>query len=159
KDGTLYVATGDKGQIYSVTPDGKGQLFYGSDEAHIKVLGFNGQGTLLAGAEPNGRVLPIARGGGNTKKNGTRAAEGFVGYENGKREVTSLVTGADGSLYVSAIGEKAHAGVGAATTVITGPQGATTITNAAPISGQGGAPFLSLPPAISSSIYRIAADG
>ena len=150
KDGTLYVATGDKGQIYSVTPDGKGQLFYASDEAHIKVLGFDAKGNLLAGTEPNGRVLEI-------RKNG--AAGGFVIYETSKREVTSLVTGADGSLYVSAIGEKVHAGAGIPTTVITGPQGTTTITNVAPIGGPGGGPFLSFPPAISSSIYRIAADG
>jgi len=37
-DGTLYVATGDKGQIYAVAPDGKSELFYSSDEAHIRVL-------------------------------------------------------------------------------------------------------------------------
>jgi len=39
-DGTLYVATGDKGQIYAVAPDGKSELFYSSDEAHIRVLAF-----------------------------------------------------------------------------------------------------------------------
>ncbi|MGA2419807.1 MAG: hypothetical protein ABSG69_06950, partial [Candidatus Acidiferrum sp.] len=42
-DGTLYVATGDKGQIFAVTPDGKSALFYASDEAHIRVLAFDGR--------------------------------------------------------------------------------------------------------------------
>ena len=45
----LYVATGDKGQIYSVTPDGKGELFYASDEAHIRVLAFDGKGNSNCG--------------------------------------------------------------------------------------------------------------
>jgi len=154
-DGTLYVATGDKGQVYAVARDGQGRLFYSSDEAHIKVLGFDGQGNLLAGTEPNGRILRVARGA--DKKGGS--AEGFVIYETAKREVTSLVAGTDGALYVSAIGDKVRAGTGAPAAVITTPQGTTTITNVAPIGTQGGVPFLAFPPAISSSIYRIAADG
>ena len=156
-DGTLYVATGDKGQIYSVAPDGKSELFYASDEAHIKVLGFDGKGNLLAGTEPNGRILRVTRGAKKTAEGG--AAEGFVIYETAKREVTSLATAPDGTLYVSAIGEKAHAGVQAPSAVITTSQGTTTITNVSPGVGQGAAPFLAFPQAISSSIYKIAADG
>src|SRR5208282_3580577 len=59
-DGTLYVATGDKGQVFAVAPDGKSELFYSSDEAHIKVLAFDAKG-LIAGTEPSGRVLRINR--------------------------------------------------------------------------------------------------
>jgi hypothetical protein len=154
-DGTLYVATGDKGQVYSVTPDGKGELFYASDEAHIKVLGLDAQGNLLAGTEPNGRILRITR---NAKKNaGGAAADGFVIYETAKREVTSLATTSDGTLYVAAIGDKSRGGIGAPSAVITTSQGTTTITS---VGGpQNPAPFLAFPQAISSSIYRIAADG
>jgi sugar lactone lactonase YvrE len=160
-DGTMYVATGDKGQIYAVTPDGKGELYYASDEAHIKVLGFDAKGNLLAGTEPNGRVLQISRAGENTgkKKAETGAAEGFVIYETAKREVTSLVVAADGNIYVAAIGDKSHAVNAAPSTVITTPQGTTTITN---VGVQGGAmtvPFVAFPQAISSSIYRITRGG
>jgi WD40 repeat protein len=161
-DGTLYVATGDKGQVYTVAADGKGELYYASDEAHIKVLGFDGKGDLLAGTEPNGRVLRITRSAEKAAKKKTpeeSVADGFVIYETAKREVTSLVTGKDGSLYVSAIGEKAHMGSQAPSAVITTAQGTTTITNVAPAGIPGGVPFLAFPPAISSSIYRIPSGG
>jgi sugar lactone lactonase YvrE len=161
-DGTLYVATGDKGRIYSVAPDGKGELYYASDEAHIKVLGFDGKGNLLAGTEPNGRILRITRSAERVAKRKTAeesAADGFVIYETSKREVTSIAVSADGTTYVAAIGEKNRPGIAAPSAVITTSQGTTTITNVAPGGVQGGVPFLAFPQAISSSIYRIAADG
>src|SRR5882724_5186716 len=162
KDGTLFVATGDKGRIYSVAPDGKGELFYASDEAHIKELGFDSKGNLLAGTEPNGRILRITRNAERAAKRKTpeeSGADGFVIYETSKREVTSIAVGADGSLYVAAIGEKNRPGTAAPSAVITTSQGTTTITNVTPGVVQGGVPFLAFPQAISSSIYRISADG
>jgi outer membrane protein assembly factor BamB len=160
-DGTLFVATGDKGQIYAVAPDGKGDLFYASDEAHIKILGFDAKGNLLAGTEPNGRILRVIRkNSADGKKTADEpAGEGFVLYETAKREVTSLAVATDGTIYVGAIGEKTHASTNAPTTVIATSQGTTTITNAAPMSPQVNAPFLNFPPAISSSIYKLAPDG
>ena len=59
-DGTLYVATGDTGKIFAVAPDGKGDVFYGGEETHIRALTLDGKGNLLAGTEPNGRVLRIS---------------------------------------------------------------------------------------------------
>jgi len=162
KDGTLFVATGDKGRVYSVGPDGKGELFYASDEAHIKVLGFDGKGNLLAGTEPNGRILRITHNAERAAKRKTpeeSVADGFVIYETSKREVTSIAVGADGSLYVAAIGEKSRPGTAAPSAVIATSQGTTTITNVTPGVVQGGVPFLAFPQAISSSIYRISADG
>jgi WD40 repeat protein len=162
KDGTLFVATGDKGRIYSVAPDGKGESYYASDEAHIKVLGFDGKGNLLAGTEPNGRILRITRSAERAAKRKTpedSVADGFVIYETSKREVTSIAVGADGSLYVAAIGEKTRPGMPAPSAVITTSQGTTTITNVTPGVAQGGVPFLAFPQAISSGIYRIAVDG
>ncbi|HWY09485.1 MAG TPA: hypothetical protein VNY24_21675 [Candidatus Acidoferrales bacterium] len=162
KEGTLFVATGDKGQVYSVAPDGKGELYYASDEAHIKVLGFDGKGNLLAGTEPNGRILRITHSAERAAKKKTpeeSVADGFVIYETAKREVTSIAVAADGSIYVAAIGEKNRPGMQAPSAVITTSQGTTTITNVTPGVVQGGVPFLAFPQAISSSIYRIAADG
>jgi len=154
--GTLYVATGDKGQVFAVRPDGKGELFYASDEAHIRVLAFDPGGNLIAGTEPSGRILRIARTSANA------AADGFVLYETSKREITSLAVASDGSIYASAIGEKQRSTAQAPSAVITTPQGTTTITPGGAItSGQSLAqqPFVPFPSLLSSSIYRIQADG
>jgi outer membrane protein assembly factor BamB len=165
-DGILYVATGDKGQVFAVTPDGKGELFYSSDEVHIRVLAFDAKGNLIAGTEPSGRILRITKSslkspGKESKDSAVAKAEGFVLYETSKREVTSLAVGADGTIYVSAIGEKQRAGQ-APSAIISTPQGTTTITTGGVISGaqvQPQQPFAPFPTQLSSSIYRISADG
>ena len=165
-DGNLYVATGDKGQIFSVSPDGKGDVFYTSDEAHVKVLAFDKNSQLVAGTEPNGRVLRITHTihvGIPRNDPAATTNDGFVLYETAKREVTALLISPDGSLYVSAIGDKQrNAGTvitpivpSNATTTITTGAGSTVITSAP----QAATPFVAFPPALSSSIYRIAADG
>lgn len=170
-DGNLYVATGDKGQVFSVTPEGKGELFYASDEAHIRVLAFDAQKNLLAGTEPNGRILRITRPDAKSprkdKDASGAAAEGFVLYETSKREITSLAVAPDGSIYAAAIGEKQHATSTPSTTIISSPQGTTTFTSSAggvtgTVSGQvqqGGTPFVTFPPTLSSSIYRLSPEG
>jgi outer membrane protein assembly factor BamB len=167
-DGTLYVATGDKGQIFAVNPSGKGELFYSSDEAHIRVLAFDPSGNLVAGTEPSGRVLRVssanAKGAHSNKShdNSVPTGQGFVLYETAKREVTALATSSDGTIYVSAIGEKQRNVTPAPSAVFVTPQGTTTITNSpATSSTQSTAPspFVAFPPAVSSSIYRINANG
>jgi len=155
-DGTLYVATGDKGQIYAVSPDGKGELYYASDEAHIKVLAFDTKGNLLAGTEPNGRVLRVNRAAEKAQsKSATGAAHGFVLYETAKREVTSLAVGANGAIYVAAIGEKPKPGAPGQTTIFNAGPGGTILTGGAVQTGAIAQPFVAFPQAISSSIYRI----
>ena len=44
KAGNLYVATGDHGEIYKVTPKGEHSLFFKSDDTHIRVLALDAQG-------------------------------------------------------------------------------------------------------------------
>lgn len=166
-DGTLFVATGDKGQVFAVAPDGRGELFYSSDQAHIRVLAFDSHGNLIAGTEPSGRILRLSRPNAksarkDSKDSAASVAEGFVLYETSKREVTSLAVSADGTIYASAIGEKQRAGAPAPGAVISTFQGTTTITTGG-ILGSGQAqpqqPFVPFPPLLSSSIYRITADG
>src|SRR6266481_884855 len=162
-DGTLFVATGDKGQIFAVSPDGKGELFYGSDEAHIRVLALDSHNNLLAGTEPSGRILRISRAGNSgSKSKDASAGEGFVLYETGKREVTALTVAHDGAIYPAAIGDKQHPPAQVPTTVITTPQGTTTVTGGAVVMGaqpQGQTPFIPFPQQLSSSIYRLSAEG
>jgi len=165
-DGTLYVATGDKGQVFAVAPDGKGELFYSSDEAHIRVLAFDAKGNLIAGTEPSGRILRISRSSSKTSAKDSKdaaaaKAEGFVLYETSKREVTSLAVASDGTIYLSAIGEKPRVGQ-APSAVISSAQGTTTVTSSGALNpGQvpPQQPFVPFPPLLSSSIYRISADG
>jgi WD40 repeat protein len=164
-DGTLYVATGDKGQIFAVDSSGKGELFYSSDEAHIRVLAFDPSGNLIAGTEPNGRVLRVSHANAKSprsNKSEDKSTQGFVLYETAKREVTALAIAPDGTIYVSAIGEKQRNATPAPSAVFVTPQGTTTITNSPGVSAaQSTAPsvFLPFPPVVSSSIYRISATG
>src|ERR1700675_1927582 len=167
-DGTLYVATGDKGQVFAVNSSGKGELFYASDEAHIRVLAFDPSGDLIVGTEPSGRVLRVSRSSEkypHSNKSPAKSlapAQGFVLYETAKREVTALAIAPDGTMYVSAIGEKQHNVTPAPSAVFVTPQGTTTITNApGTSSAQSTVPsvFLPFPPVVSSSIYRISANG
>jgi outer membrane protein assembly factor BamB len=166
-DGTLYVATGDKGQVFAVAPDGKGELFYSSDEAHIRVLAFDAKGNLIAGTEPSGRILRISRSSSKTsvkdsKDSAAPKTEGFVLYETSRREVTSLAVSADGTIYVSVIGEKPRVGQ-APSAVISTAQGTTTINPGGAVSsGQAPPqqqPFVPFPPLLSSTIYRISPEG
>jgi WD40 repeat protein len=164
-DGTLYVATGDKGQIFAVNPSGKGELFYSSDEAHIRVLAFDPSGNLIAGTEPNGRVLRVSHSSAKSprsNKSEDKSAQGFVLYETAKREVTALAISPDGTIYLSAIGEKQRNVTPAPSAVFVTPQVTTTITNSPGVSAaQSTTPsvLLPFPPVVSSSIYRISANG
>src|SRR5271167_2536016 len=58
--GTLYVATGDHGEIYKVTANGQHSLFFKSDEVHIRVLAIDPKGNLIAGSDGSGLVYRIS---------------------------------------------------------------------------------------------------
>src|SRR5690349_7549669 len=77
KSGNLYIATGDHGEIYKVTPKGDHSVFFKSDETHIRVLAFDAKGNLLAGTDGSGLVYRISPEG-----------EGFVLYSAPKKEIT-----------------------------------------------------------------------
>ncbi len=171
-DNTLYVATGDTGKIFAVTPDGKGDVFYTSDETHIRSLALDGKGNLIVGTEPNGWVMRIPLAGDPPA--GAKAAErsAYVLYETPKREITAILPDGSGNLYVAAIGEKqrnASVGFSASPQPQASQNVSITVTATAP-----GAPaaapvpqstpqppiaFAAFPSVVSSSVYRIAADG
>ncbi|TCK73515.1 hypothetical protein [Acidipila rosea] len=96
--GRLYVATGGPAAIYRVNtaqPDAKPELFFSSDEEHIRALAFAANGDLIAGTDGTGLIYRIDKQG-----------KGFVLFNAPKREITSLAIGANGSIYASAVGEK-----------------------------------------------------
>src|SRR5207237_4878568 len=95
KSGNLYVATGDHGEIYRVTPKGDHSVFFKSDETHIRVLALDAQGNVIAGSDGSGLVYRISPAG-----------EGFVLYSAPKKEITALTLDRAGNIYAAGTGEK-----------------------------------------------------
>src|SRR5580700_1821063 len=99
KSGNLFVATGDHGEIYRVTPKGEHSVFFKSDETHIRVLAFDAQDNLIAGSDGSGLIYRISSAG-----------EGFVLYSAPKKEITALALDRTGNIYAAAVGEKRGGG-------------------------------------------------
>ena len=155
--GTLYVATGDHGEIYKVDPKGQHSLFFKSDEVHIRVLALDPKGNLIAGSDGSGLVYRIAPNG-----------EAFVLYSAPKKEITALAIDGAGNIYAAAAGEK-HPG---STTppmgimLATQPQNAPAAGGNITITAAPTQPAMTMPfpaPGVGASggseIYRIAPDG
>jgi len=160
KPGNLFVATGDHGEIYKVTPKGDHSIFFKSDETHMRVLALDAQGNIIAGTDGSGLIYRIAPSG-----------EAFVLYSAPKKEITALTLDHEGNIYAAGVGEKKAGGgiaalggtspvitLGASTPLNTAPGGAATPgassaipTGPIPIPG-GGATG-------GSDIYRLAPDG
>lgn len=158
-DGRLYVATGDRGEIFRVEKDGKGSLFFKSDEAHIRALALDHQGNVIAGSDGSGLVYRISPGG-----------EAFVLYSAAKKEVTALAIDAAGNIYASAVGEK-RAGGSPSLPTTGAAMAAPSSAGGSAQGAQGGssaAPVMSPPPNFpipglnaigGSDVYKIAPDG
>ena len=148
--GNLYVATGDHGEIFRVSPNGEHTLFFKSDEPHIRVLTLDPRGNLIAGSDGSGLVYRITPGG-----------EGFVLYSARKREITSLAIDQGGNIYAAAAGEKRSGNTLPAITVPAPPPPKNGDSGAA---GQAPAPesmTVNNSAAVpgGSEIYRISPDG
>jgi hypothetical protein len=160
KGGNLYVATGDHGEIYKVTPKGEHSLFFKSDETHIRALALDAQGNLIAGTDGSGLLYRISPAG-----------EGFVLYSAPKKEITALALDREGNIYAAGVGEKrsgggAPSGPGASMLIMMGS--APAATPGAQVSGvvtaPGATPVATIPApgggaTGGSDVYRISADG
>jgi hypothetical protein len=93
--GNLYVATGDHGEVYRVTPKGEHSLFFKSDEVHIRVLDIDPKGNVIAGSDGSGLVYRISPSG-----------QAFVLYSAPKKEITALAIDSAGNIYAGGAGEK-----------------------------------------------------
>ncbi len=161
--GNLYVATGDHGEIFRVTPKGEHSLFFKSDESHIRALAFDAQQNLIAGSDGSGLIYRISPAG-----------EAFVLYSAPKKEITALTLDRSGNIYAAAVGEKrGGSGQGASSTPSTflnaSPNAAPSAAPQAP--GLTMTPAPSVPPVSGpfplpggvgsggSDVYRIAPDG
>jgi hypothetical protein len=159
KSGNLYVATGDHGEIYKVTPKGEHSLFFKSDDTHIRVLALDAQGNLIAGTDGSGLVYRISPAG-----------EGFVLYSAPKKEITALALDREGNIYAAGVGEK-RAGAttspaGSTSTLLmgssvtsTGPQTPGMTLTLTPSTSQVSFPSPGGGASGGSDVYRIAPDG
>lgn len=158
KVGNLYIATGDHGEIYKVTPKGEHSVFFKSDETHIRALAVDAQGNLIAGTDGSGLVYRVSPAG-----------EGFVLYSAPKKEITALALDHDGNIYAAGVGEKrAGSGIASATSMIMSIQPSPSPVAPAPgvvsmIPAPSAVPIGSFPVGSGatggSDIYRIAVDG
>jgi len=94
-EGRLYVAAGGPAGIYRVAPGAKPELFFKSDEQHIRTMAFDAAGNLIAGSDGTGLVYRI-----------DKAGKGYVIFDAPKREITSVAIAPNGAVYAAAVGEK-----------------------------------------------------
>jgi hypothetical protein len=98
--GRLYIAVGGPGAIYRVSPanpDAKPEIFFKSDEQHIRCLSWDAKGNLIAGSDGSGLVYRISPQG-----------KGYVLYEATRREITSVAVAKDGTIFAASVGDKNH---------------------------------------------------
>ena len=144
-DGRLYIAAGGPAGIYRIAPGGKPELFFKSDEQHIRTLEFDAPGNLIAGSDGTGLVYRIDR----TRK-------GYVIFDAPKREITSVAAASNGTVYAAAVGEKGHSNL--PPLPVTGtPNVTATITIVQPGSVQAFSGNTLVPDG--SEIYEIAPNG
>jgi sugar lactone lactonase YvrE len=98
--GRLYIATGAPAAVYRVDPAKPGdkpELFFKSDEQHIRSLAWDGKGNLVAGSDGSGLVYRISPEG-----------KGYVLFAAPHREITSVAVGSDGTIYAASVGDKSR---------------------------------------------------
>src|SRR5207245_7193703 len=153
----LYVAAGERGDSYKVTPKGDHTVFFKSDEAHIRVLALDPKGNVIAGSDGSGLIYRISPSG-----------DAFVLYSAPKKEITALAIDKEGNIYAAGAVEKRTGSAGNFSMpppVINAPS-AAPIVNISPAGAQpSSAPPLIMAPPVAftatggSEIYRIAPDG
>jgi len=98
-DGSVAVATGDNGKLYRVRAVGakpESSLLISTNQTHVMSLAVSAQGDLIAGTDPGGLVLRISPEG-----------KAFALFDAPLREIHSLATAADGSIYALALSDAA----------------------------------------------------
>jgi len=107
--GRLYIATGGPAAVYRVGLDPTGgksgakpELFFKSDEQHIRSLAWDAKGNLIAGSDGSGLVYRISLEGKGPQ------GKGYVLFEAPRREITAVAVAANGTIYAASVGDKSH---------------------------------------------------
>jgi hypothetical protein len=91
KSGSLYAGTGPEGKVFKIDQQGKSQVFFDSDEAHITALAVAEDGSVYAGSNGKALLYKIAAPGRAT-----------VAYDFDGDEVKAIAFGKNGSMFVIA---------------------------------------------------------
>lgn len=144
-EGRLYIAAGGPAGIYRIAPGQKPELFFKSDEQHIRSIAFDAAGNLIAGSDGTGLVYRI-----------DKAGKGYVIFDAPKREITSVAVSPQGVIYAAAVGEKGRASLPPLPV-----QGNTSVTATITIVQPGSVQAFNGNTVIpdGSEIYEIAANG
>ncbi len=87
----LYVGTGLPGEIHRVTGPSKGERVHAPPDPHVRTLYADKEGRVWAGTSGSGLVLRLEKSG---------AASTL--YDSGKSEITAIVPGGDGGVWIAA---------------------------------------------------------
>jgi len=161
-DGSVAVATGDNGKLYRVRSAGakpESSLLISTNQTHVMSLAVSARGDLIAGTDPGGLVLRISPEG-----------KAFALFDAPLREIHSLATADDGSIYALALSDAASGRQTTAASTAPAADGsgtpATSVTitaideSGAPIQPQGQSPRSRSDVATArSAVFRILPDG
>ena len=127
-DGSIYAATGHRGKVFHIDPNGKTQQLWASTQSEVFAVCVDAKGVLYAGSSPNGGVfriengkatevwhstakyiwamqaasdgtLYVATGDGGVVYRIDSSGHAVVYYETGQANVTALALGVGGHLY------------------------------------------------------------
>src|SRR5947209_5458144 len=167
--GVLYAAGGSPAKVFRFDSNGKPSVAFESSDLAAQAITFDAKGNLYVGTSPDGKVYRVSASGEKSVFFDPKTKyiwdllfgpDGTLYVATGDKGQV-LAVAPDGNIYVSAIGEKQHAGQ-SATVITTNEQGVTTITGGGTVTAgtqQTAAPFIPFPPLLSSSIYHISPDG
>lgn len=89
-DGTLFVGSGNEGQVHRIDRTGKGSIFFDSDELEVHALALAPDGGLYVGTSPNGKVYRVEPDGSSA-----------VYFDPVDRYIWSLAVDRSGVLFVA----------------------------------------------------------
>jgi hypothetical protein len=91
KSKSLYAATGPDGKVFRVDEQGKAQVFFDADDAHVVSLALGPDGTVYAGT--SGKALLLALNGGGKSR---------VVYDFDADDVSGIAVAKDGTIWATA---------------------------------------------------------
>ena len=87
-DGSVYVGSGNEGQVYQIDASGRGRVFFDSDELEVHALAAVPGGGLYVATSPNGKIYKVDQSG-----------KGAVFYDPPDAYIWSLAIDRAGALF------------------------------------------------------------